>query len=121
VATLRSVECCDHARAENTQQKVQALVFVGDAMEEIPADLFDGARGLGLPVFLFQEGDDPEASRSFREIARLTRGAHCRFDLGSARQLAELLRAVAVFVAGGPKALSASGNAEAAKLLEQLK
>jgi hypothetical protein len=25
-----------------------------------------------LPVFLFQEGDDPEATRTFREIARLT-------------------------------------------------
>jgi hypothetical protein len=41
-------------------------VFVGDAME----DLYTGE--LGLPVFLFQEGDDREATRTFREIARLT-------------------------------------------------
>ena len=46
-------------------------MFVGDAMEETPADLYDAARGLGLPAFLFQEGDDPEATRVFREIARL--------------------------------------------------
>jgi hypothetical protein len=110
-----------HAGAENARQRVQALVFVGDAMEETPADLYDAARGLGLPAFLFQEGDDPEATRTFHEIARLTGGAHCRFDPGSARQLGELLRAVAAFVAGGVKALAASGNVGALKLLEQLK
>jgi hypothetical protein len=99
----------------------RALVFVGDAMEETAADLCAAARELGLPVFLFQEGDDPEATRVFREIARLTNGAYCRFDPGSARQLAELLRAVAVYAAGGRRALLASGNAGAVKLLAQLK
>jgi hypothetical protein len=110
-----------HARTENARQRVQALVFVGDAMEEAPADVYEAARGLGLPTFIFQEGDDPEATQIFREIARLTRGAHCQFDVGSARQLAELLRAVALYAAGGLKALSASGNAGAVKLLRQLK
>jgi hypothetical protein len=57
----------------------------------------------------------------FREIAQLTKGAHCRFDPGSARQLAELLRAVAVYAAGGRQALLASGNAGALKLLEEIK
>ncbi len=42
-----------HARAENTRLKVQAFVFIGDAMEETPSDLYDAARGLGLPMFLF--------------------------------------------------------------------
>ena len=110
-----------HAGVENARQKVQALVFVGDAMEETPADLYAAARELGLPVFLFQEGDDSEATRVFREIARLTKGAHCRFDPGSAKQLGGLLRAVAVYAAGGVKALSASGNAGALKLLQQLR
>jgi hypothetical protein len=109
-----------HAGVENARQKVQALVFVGDAMEETPADLYAAAREVGLPVFLFQEGDDSEATRVFREIARLTKGAHCRFDPGSAKQLGELLRAVAVYAAGGDKALSARGNAGALKLLQQL-
>jgi hypothetical protein len=96
-----------HARAENARHKISALVFVGDAMEEIPADLYAAARDLSFPAFLFQEGDDPEATRTFREIARLTKGAHCRFDPGAADQLRDLLRAVAVYAAGGLKALSA--------------
>ena len=41
---------------ENMRQKVHALVFVGDAMEEIPADLYAAARELGVPAFMFQEG-----------------------------------------------------------------
>jgi hypothetical protein len=110
-----------HAQKENARQKVQGLVFIGDCMEEQPADLYAAARELGLPVFLFQEGDDPEATRTFREIAQITKGAHCRFDPGSPRQLAELLRAVAAYAAGGLKALSASANAGATKLLQQLR
>ena len=62
---------------------------------------------LGVPVFLFQEGGDETAGRAFREIARLTKGAFCRFDPGSARQLRDLLTAVAVYAAGGRKALLA--------------
>ena len=37
----------------------------------------------------------------FREIARLTNGAHCHFTPGAARELADLLRAVAAYAAGG--------------------
>ena len=61
---------------------------------------------LGVPVFLFQEGDDSAVQAAFREIARLTKGAYCRFDRGSAKQLRELLTAVAVYAAGGRKALA---------------
>ena len=65
-----------------------------------------GALGLlGVPAFMFQEGDDLLPS-AFREIARLTRGAYCRFDRGAAHQLRELLRAVAAYAAGGLRALS---------------
>ena len=63
---------------------MQALVYVGDAMEEAIDDLAAGAGELGLlgmPAFMFQEGHDPVAEHAFREIARLTRGAYCRFDL----------------------------------------
>jgi len=62
---------------------------------------------------MFQEGDDREARQVFRAIADVTKGAHCRFDTGAARQLAELLRAVAVFVAGGMTALAARKDASA--------
>jgi hypothetical protein len=98
-----------HARQEHARQRVQALVFVGDAMEEGIDDLAAGAGELGLlgvPVFMFQEGGDPVAETAYREIARLSRGAYCRFDTGSAHQLAELLRAVAAYAAGGIKALA---------------
>ena len=68
-----------HTRKENAKQKVSALVFVGDACEENPDTLAVTAAGLGLPVFLFQEGDDEEAAKIFGDIARLTKGAHCQY------------------------------------------
>ena len=116
-----------HARHESERQKVQALVFVGDAMEEKLDDLCHAAGELGLlgvPTFMFQEGHDPIAEQAFREIARLTRGAYCRFDPGAAHQLAELLRAAAAYAAGGMRALadlSAQRQAGAVKLIEQMR
>ena len=56
---------------------------------------------------MFQEGDDAIAEQAFREIARLTGGACCRFDPGAARELRELLRAAAAYAAGGREALTA--------------
>lgn len=116
-----------HALDESGARKVNALVYVGDCMEENVDSLCARAGELallGVPVFLFQEGADANAERAFREIARLTKGAFCRFDRGSARQLRELLTAVAVYAAGGHKALlalSKAGNgAGARRLLEQL-
>jgi hypothetical protein len=47
-----------HIRAENEREKVAAAVFVGDAVEEPPDELYLAAAGLGVPVFWFQEGDD---------------------------------------------------------------
>jgi hypothetical protein len=84
------------------------MVFVGDAMEEPIDNLCARAGELGLlkvPAFMFQEGDDSTAEQAFREIARLTGGAWCRFDPGAAAQLKELLRAAAAYAAGGREAL----------------
>ena len=100
----------DHARREAEALQVNAMVYVGDAMEEEVDELCARAGELallGLPVFLFQEGHDMRAERAFREIARLTKGAWCRFDAGSARQLRELLSAVAVL--RGRRAQGAGG------------
>ncbi|MEO8317413.1 MAG: VWA domain-containing protein, partial [Bradyrhizobium sp.] len=75
------------ARREAVASAVRAVVFVGDAMEESVDDLCARAGELGLlkvPVFMFQEGHDPVAEQAFREIARLTGGAWCRFDPGAA-------------------------------------
>ena len=60
---------------------------------------------LGVPAFLFHEGAEPIAQKAFKQIARLTRGAYCAFDANSAGQLRDLLRAVAVYAAGGQAAL----------------
>jgi len=116
-----------HARRETERMKVQALVFVGDAMEEKLDDLCHAAGELGLlgvPAFMFQEGGDAIAEQAFREVARLTRGAYCRFDPGAAHQLGELLRAVAAYAAGGMRALadlSARRDAGAIKLIRQMR
>jgi hypothetical protein len=116
-----------HARRETERMKVQALVFVGDAMEEKLDDLCHAAGELGLlgvPAFMFQEGYDPIAEQAFREVARLTHGAYCRFDPGAAHQLGELLRAVAAYAAGGMRALadlSARREAGAIKLIQQMR
>ncbi len=113
-----------HARAEHAKGKVQALVYVGDAMEEAIDDLAAGAGELGLlgvPAFLFHEGHDPIAEQAFREIARLTRGAYCKFDLSAAGELAELLRAAAMYAAGGVNALADSRSGGARKLLAQMR
>ena len=116
-----------HARRESETSKANALIYVGDCMEEDVDELSQlaGELGLiGLPVFVFQEGRDPKAKRAFREIARLSRGAYCPFDAGSARQLRELLTAVAVYATGGRKALKDFGDetrsSAAIRLLEQL-
>jgi hypothetical protein len=109
------------------KEKIAAVVYVGDCMEENVDALCDKAGQLGLlgvPMFLFQEGRDQVAESAFREIARLTNGAYCPFDAGAARKLSELLKAVAVFASGGHKALTAfekKGGQGARLLLEQLK
>ncbi len=112
-----------HAKTETEERRVNAMVYVGDAMEE-NVDALCAKAGelalLGLPLFLFQEGHNPDAARAFKELARLTKGAYCRFDAGSAQQLRDLLTAVAVYAAGGQKALLVlSGRKEGhgAKLL----
>lgn len=93
---------------QTKQKKVQALVFVGDCMEEDVDQVCQlaGELGmLGVPAFLFHEGAEPVAQRAFKQIARLTGGAYCSFDATSAGQLRDLLRAVAVYAAGGQSAL----------------
>ena len=116
-----------HAAAESRKNKVDALVFVGDCMEENIDQLchLAGELGiLGVPAFLFHEGDDAAAERTFHEIARLSGGAYCRFDTSSAQQLRDLLSAVAVFAAGGRRALEDFGKRQggvALRLTQQLK
>jgi hypothetical protein len=113
-----------HAQKETKLLKVGALIFIGDALEEEPDEVIPEARELGrlgVPAFMFQEGDDRRVEQVFREIASVTKGAYCRFDPGAARQLAELLKAVAVFAVGGVAALATRNDAGAIKLLAQIR
>jgi hypothetical protein len=109
-----------HALTETRRQRVNALVFVGDAMEESVDRLCQLAGELGLngvPIFLFHEGANPIAAQAFRQMARLSRGAYLRFDLASADRLKDLLGAVAVYAAGGYRALSAYGEKKGGEVL----
>jgi hypothetical protein len=112
-----------HALKEAALRPLSALVYVGDCMEEEVDALCQRAGELallGVPVFLFQEGRDARAETAFREIARLSKGAYCHFDAGAGAQLRELLAAVAVYAAGGKKALEALTGRSARLLLRQL-
>ncbi len=97
------------ALKETKNKQVAALIFVGDAVEEDIDDLghLAGELGLlGLPCFMFHEGGDPAAANAFRQVAKLSGGAYVPFDSNSPRQLRDLLSAVAVFAAGGRRALA---------------
>lgn len=110
-----------HAINESKKEKVNALVFIGDCVEE-DVDKLGALAGelgiLGLPVFMFQEGDDPIAAFAFGQIAQLTGGACCRFDASSAHVLRDLLSAVAVFAAGGRPALEDFGHKRGGEVLK---
>lgn len=113
-----------HALKEQRKSKVRALVFIGDAMEENPDTLCDLAGQCGLlqlPLFLFQEGNNRQVQKTFRNMARLSGGAYARFDTHSAHTLAALLGAVARYAAGGRAALEKHTSDSAKLLLEQLK
>ena len=110
-----------HALKETKAKKVDALVFVGDVVEEEADALGDLAGQLGLsgtPVFVFHEGDEPVSRRVFEQIARLSGGACVRFDAASADQLRDLLTAVAVFSAGGRPALEDMGRRQGVRVLQ---
>lgn len=162
-----------HTLKAAKQSPVDALIYVGDAVEENPDTLcaYAGELALrGIPVFIFHEGtlfregalfhegaasaaaamapkgrsvwqprgapvdafqpvaepttrQQAQGEATFREIARLTKGAYLPFDSGSAAALGDLLAAVASYASGGRSALKAleqSGNRKALLLLRQL-
>lgn len=114
----------NHACRETAKEQVSALVFISDALEENIDLLCQRAGELGLKgvrCFFFQEGHDVAAENGFREMARLTGGAYFRLGPDSAKELAELLSAVAMYAKGGLKALSSSTKNQARLLLQQMK
>lgn len=134
---MRQVECVGghtqvervlkHTLAEGRERRINALVYVGDCLEESPDDVAMRAGELGLlgvPIFAFQEGAEPRARACFQDMARLTRGAYCSFDASSAATLRELLSAVAIYAAGGYRALenfAAGSGREVRALIGQMR
>lgn len=128
---MRSVSCLggytqigrvlQHVLKETERTPVHAAVFVGDAFEE-DADHVCRCAGelgvIGVPVFVFHEGHDFAAGRIFPQIAKLSGGAYCRFDANSPHQLRDLLSAVAVYAAGGRKALLELGKHQGGVVLQ---
>jgi hypothetical protein len=112
-----------HALEETRREKVNAVILIGDAFEEEvdPVCHVAGQLGLhGTPVFAFQEGRSPIAEAAFRQVAKLSGGAWAPFDAASAEALRDLLRAVAVFAAGGPAALARLASPSARRIAGQL-
>jgi len=102
-----------HAAGEAPRTRAGVLVYIGDCFEENPDAVAKAAGALaltGVPAFMFHEGNDAVAGAMFRDVARLTRGVYARFDQGAARQLRELLRAAAVYAAGGGAGLRELGG-----------
>lgn len=117
------IRVLEHALAETKREKVNAMVLIGDAFEEDvdAACHLAGELGLrGLPLFCFQEGNHPVATNAFRQMAQLSGGAWAPFDAGSATALRDLLRAVAVYAAGGRRALAQLTGAAARGIAGQL-
>ena len=113
-----------HVITENDRNKIKCVVYIGDAMEEIIDILAQLAGKLGLlniRLFMFQERGDPIARQAYLEMSRLSGGAYCQFDAASADQLKDLLKAVAIYAAGGMKALAdfSKKSHKTVKLLEQ--
>lgn len=112
-----------HAIDENANMPINALVYIGDAMEENPDDLGHSAAKLGMhkvPVFVFQEGHNAMAEATFKEVARLSSGGWFRFDRNAPNVLKDLLSSIAVYATGGIKALQLRGAKSDQILLEKL-
>jgi hypothetical protein len=115
-----------YAGEQRRESRLDAVVFVGDCCEEDVEAVGHEAGQLGLlglPVFVFQEGNDRTASRLFPQIAKLTRGVYCGFDRTSPDELKRLLGAVAAYAAGGHAAMLryAERGGAAAQVVKQLK
>lgn len=134
----------EHGLKEHNKQAINALVFIGDTIEESADTLCELAGQFGLrkiPLFIFHETlqgtnshpfsmptpshlSDREVKQIFQQMAKLSGGAYCPFNLNSAETLSKLLNAVAVYASGGKKALTAlqkQSPREVLVLLEQLK
>ena len=113
----------DHLLKEaSTNDQLKAAVYIGDMCEEPLVELLSMAGQLGLrrvPVFMFQEGRERYATEVFRSIAERSGGVHMPFESGSAKQLAEMLKTVAVYATEGYDGIKLIDTPLSRKLLTQ--
>jgi len=104
-----------HALRETQRAPVQALTFVGDAMEESIEELAAKAArlgALGVPIFMFQEGRDPAVRKAFRLLALKSGGAYFEFNANTSQaieRLSERFNAIARLSVGDVEALQRVG------------
>ena len=133
-STMEKVQCLggrtqisrflQHCYTEALNNTLKGIVFIGDCCEEEPKEIIElaGKIGiLGIPIFVFQEGNDAFANTVFRQIAKISRGAHSPFSVDSAKTLAELLEAVISYVVRGHRPTNdLLKNPHARYLLDQI-
>jgi hypothetical protein len=104
-----------HALNETERASLQAVIFVGDAMEENIDELAEMASKLGkagVPLHMFQEGHDRKAEKAFRLLALKSGGAYFSFGTRTAQAIERLsnqLNAVARLAVGDGEALRQIG------------
>jgi hypothetical protein len=72
-----------HALREHQNAPVQAVTFIGDAMEEdldVLSVLADELGTAGVPLHLYQEGNDAKGRNAFRLSALKTGGTYSAFN-----------------------------------------
>jgi GTP cyclohydrolase II len=96
----------DHVLREHKTAPVQAVTFIGDAMEE-ELDPLTGLAGklgwAGVLIYLFQEGRDPVVRKAFQLLALKSGGAWFEFNPDKPRavdKLSEQLNAIARLAVG---------------------
>ena len=114
-----------HALAESKRGKVGALGLYrrchgGTAPTSLPPRLANSGC-VACRCSCSRKGGMASPSATFKEIARISKGAWFRFDRNSAATLARLLSAVAVFASGGLKALEARGRPEDRLMIASLR
>jgi hypothetical protein len=123
---VRSV--LQQAVKENAERPMRAVVIVGDAFHDNQDSLDEAAlavnqlRRAGTQVFLVQQGDDSFTTRKLKYLENVSGAKYFRFDPRTQQQqLAEMLKAVSAYAAGGEEAVRAIGGQAATLLLEHFK
>jgi hypothetical protein len=105
-----------HALRETEKAPVQALVFIGDAMEEEISELATAAGELGakgVPIFTYQEGRDAGVRKAFRLLALRSGGKYFEFNTKTPQaieRLSQQLNAVARLTVGDVGAIKLLGR-----------